>query len=450
MVITGFCLLFLIAGIFRHQFSTTDQNQNSEIKRYNEQGIIFQGIISQEPEIEENRVKYLIKTSRVKQADSWQEISGKVLLTTNLYPQYQYGDKLEIKGQLKTPAVFEDFSYKDYLARYNIYSVIYYPQTELISQGHGYFLFSSLFKLKNKFENLINAILPEPQSSFLAGLLLGIRRGIPSDLMEDFNSTGTTHIIAMSGYNVTIVAALLMSFLTVLTVPRKYTFWLASLGILFFTILTGATPSVVRAAIMGILVLIALKAGRLSNVTNAVVLAGALMILVNPKILRFDIGFQLSFLSTLGIVYLSPILEKWLSKIPNTLEIRNSFLMTISAQLMAVPIIVYNFKNLSLIAPLANVLILPIIPLTMLAGFIAGMVSFVWLGLAQITAWPAWLLLTYEIETVKWLAKVPLASLKISNFHWLWLTVYYSFLIIIFIWWRKREQTKLASQKDYV
>ena len=439
VVLVGFCLCLLIGGIARHQISVASQKL-SEIRKYNDQEIVFKGIISKEPDIRKGSTKYAVKSAQIKIANQWSEISGQVLVTSSSYPEYQYGDEIEIKGELKTPAVFEDFSYKDYLARYNIYSVIYYPEIKLIGQGQGHLVLRGIFTLKDKFENIVNSILPEPQASFLAGLLLGVRRGIPDDLMEAFNLTGTTHIIAISGYNVTIVAALLMSFLIVLTIPRPYTFWLAVIGILLFTILTGASPSVVRAAIMGILVLVALKAGRLSNVTNAIILTGCLMLLINPKILRADVGFQLSFLATLGIVYFSPILEKRLQGIPNTLEMRNSLLMTISAQLAAVPIIVYNFERLSLIAPLANVLILPVIPLTMLAGFIPGLVGFVWLGLAKILAWPAWLFLTYEIKIAEWLAKVPFASIEVENLHWVWLLGYYLCLVIIFVFWRKKQK----------
>ncbi|MFH1392613.1 MAG: ComEC/Rec2 family competence protein [bacterium] len=248
----------------------------------------------------------------------------------------------------------------------------------------------------------IEKILPEPQASFLAGLLFGLDKNIPKDLLEDFNKTGTRHIIALSGYNITIIASLIMSFLLWLGFWRKHAFYLSIIAIIFFVLVTGASASVVRAAVMGILVLIAQQFGRLSNPRNLLASAAFLMILKEPSGLLDNIGLQLSFAATIGIIYLSP----YLKKLPEILR------TTLSAQIAVSPLILFYFKQISLISPIANLLVLPIIPITMLFGFIALAISLLYLPIGIFLSWPAWLFLTYEIKIIELLAKVPFAGLN--------------------------------------
>ncbi len=149
------------------------------------------------------------------------------------------------------------------------------------------------------------------------------------------------------------------------------------------------------------------------------------MIAANPKVLRFDVGFQLSFLAVMGLVWVYPILEKYAEKIPDILKIKSILLVTISAQIMALPILIYNFDRLSLVAPLANILILPFIPAAMAAGFLAGLFAFIWIAPAKIIGYFAWLILTYQIRAIEFLASLPWASMEIFNFGLELFFVYY-------------------------
>lgn len=259
--------------------------------------------------------------------------------------------------------------------------------------------FSGLLSQTNQ---AIEKILPEPQASFLAGLLFGIEENIPENLLENFNLTGTRHITALSGYNITIIASLLMGFLLWIGFWRKHAFFIAIIGIIFFVLFTGASASVVRAAIMGTLVLIAQQVGRASSPKNLLASAAFLMILKEPTALLDNIGLQLSFAATIGIIYFSP----YLKKLPQILS------TTLSAQIAVMPLIIFYFKQVSLISPIANLLILPIIPVTMLLGFIALIFGVLWTPIGIFLAWPAWLFLTYEIKIVELLAKLPFASLS--------------------------------------
>src|SRR3989344_1654201 len=222
--------------------------------------------------------------------------------------------------------------------------------------------------------------------------------------------------------------------------------------------MTGAAASAVRAAVMGLLLLLALQVGRLYQIKNALILAGAIMVYLNPRVLVWDLGFQLSFTATLGLIYIEPILERWFSweEKDDMIQAKKNFFektarsakiilaTTLAAQIAVLPLLVVNFGQLSLIAPLANILVLPVIPLTMLAGFVAALAGLIFLSLGKILGWAAWLFLSYEIKIIELLAKIPLAA---TNFKWSWLGggIYYA--ILIWLIWRFNRKQKTPIER---
>ena len=459
IVIAGFCLMLIVGGAWRYILVS---DTNNLVKQFNEKGkISLVGVVAEEPDVRSDNVKYAVNVTEIKLFDSiYPERSrgaqrtsgrGKILVVAKKYPMYQYGDKIEINGKLNTPKSSEDFDYQKYLAKDDIYSLVYFPEIKLLAAGQGNWLMGKLLFVKNKFKYSISQILIEPQGAFLAGLLLGEKRGLSADLTADFSRTGTTHIIALSGYNITIIAVALMSFFNFFMVRRRLSFIISVMAICLFVLMTGASSSVVRAATMGILVLLAQQVGRLYQIQNALVLAGVIMIYLNPRVLVWDLGFQLSFAATLGLVYLSPILQNWIigeeereKGNKKILGIKEILIMTLSAQIAVLPLLVINFGQLSLIAPLANILVLPVIPLTMLAGFLAALAGLIFLPLGQILGWVAWLFLSYEIKIIELLAKIPLAAV---NFKWSWLGggIYYA--ILIWLVWRFNHKQKTLIER---
>ena len=445
--ILGLWGIFLFLGIWRYQASLPNQNPN-KIYFYNGQKAEIRGIIDKEPDQREDKVRLELKSQEILINGAWQKISGKILLTNYLYPEYNYGDKLEIVCDLQKPAKVQDFNYDDYLARYDIYSLCYYSKITLLKENQGNFILANIYRLKGYFVFRINQVLPEPQSSFLAGLLIGAKRAIPADLQSAFNKTGTTHIVAVSGYNVTIIVVFLMLLAQNLFLPRKKTFWLITGFLIIFVILTGLQASCLRAAIMAEIVLIATYLGRLSKLRNVLALTACLMLLANSKILVFDLGFQLSFLATLGLIYLNPILNE-VCKVKKFIKLKSGqiilgdyLLTTLSAIIMTQPIILYNFGKISLIAPLANILILPFIPLAMLLGFIIGIFAMIWTSLGWVAGWSVWLVLTYVIWVLEKLANLNWAYYQFSKINF-WLMVFLYIIIVGFIY-RFRRYLKLA------
>jgi competence protein ComEC len=404
----------------------------SHISFYNDQEITFQAVIITEPDSRLDHQKLTVSPTDYK---------GKVLLKMFLYPEYEYGDLLEIKCRLVTPEPIEEFKYDRYLARYGIYSVCYYPGVHLLDKGQGNSLMSGVLKLKKSVETKINQTISEPQASLTAGILIGSRQGIPKDLLEKFNITGITHIIAISGFNITIIVVLLMNLSKHFYIDRKKMIWIIGACLLLFVFLTGASASVVRAAIMGMIVIFAKHIGRLTKVSNLLILSAVLMVVVNPKILVWDAGFQLSFFATIGLVYLSPVLEKYFTWLPKKLAIRENTTSTLSSIIFTLPMILFSFHRLSIVAPLVNLLVLPIIPLAMFLGFFQIVAAYLSPFLGQMVGWFTWLSLSYVIKMVEIFSSFTWASIGI-RINWIIMISGYLILFRLIIFNKKKEEAR--------
>lgn len=449
----GMCLLCLVIGssiAFLRVSATTHVSRLDSIETYaKEEKIKLHGIIVSEPDRRPMKTKYIVEVDEIMfdpvaaLHGAPLRVKGKVLITDHsAYPPHYYGDEVLVSGILEKPGQIEDFHYDRFLSRYGIYSVIYRAYVETQSSHHGSRFFSFLYSLKQRFESQINRLYPEPHASFMAGLLTGSRRGIPEHLLEDFQTTGLTHIIAISGYNISIVIAIISSFL--FFVPLKWRFIPSIIAIAFFTFFVGASPSVTRAAIMGGLGLFALQVGRQTHSFIAILLTGAVMTAWNPMILWYDVGFQLSFLSVLGLSYLAPLLDKVFACVPQTLGLRESLQMTIAAQLTAVPLVVVIFGHFSLISPVANVFVAPFIPLAMLFGFLGTVISFISFPFGLLIAYIGWGCLELIIRITRFFADVPYALLETESVHHMYVYGYYVFLLLsvfgYFFWCRSNNR----------
>lgn len=451
--LTASVMIAISLGIWHFQRSVPEINE-SHIAFYNDQEkLVWQGIVVEEPDVRQNKTNLTVRAVALCDPDcsvsihrqnsqgpingrATEEmvggdlITGKVLLSVGKYPEYQYGDMLEISGKLETPFETDEFSYKDYLSKDDIYSTARFSDVKVVDRNQGHPAKAVLLDFKARFSSVLSQVIPEPQNSLLLGLLVGARRSIPEKLLDDFKTTGVTHIIAISGFNISIITRILGRLIQRLLGIRA-SLIISTLVVIGFVIITGAQASVVRAAIMGILVVVALNIGRASTMVNVLILTGAIMVAFNPRILIFDVGFQLSFLATAGLIYFADDIERVLSKVPKFFEIRSSLAATLSAQVFVLPLLIFYFDQLSIIAPLVNVLILPIIPWAMLFGFISGALGLVWIPLSFITAWITWALLSYQIIVVEFFAKVPFAAVAVENISLSWVLMYYVILLVI-------------------
>ncbi|MFH1461310.1 MAG: ComEC/Rec2 family competence protein [Patescibacteria group bacterium] len=429
------CLIFIVA-IFVYSLIKAPQG-NEELYQYYDQETNFTGVIIGEPEQRINQQKFEFES------DLWK---GKILITTELYPQYHYGDKLEIFGKLQEPAVFEDFDYREYLAKDEIYLVIYWPVINRLAENQGNWLYQSIFSFKDKLRNIIEQSLLPPQSSILKAVFLGDRFGLSDELKEKLNISGTRHIVAISGMHMIIMTQILLFLGLGIGLWRGQAFYFVLILLILYIIMIGAPASAVRAGIMAGLLLLAQKIGRLRSADRAVVLAAAIMLIINPWLLKSDVGFQLSFIATLSVIYLKPILDNKIKSWPNPLRIKDILTMTLAAQLGALPLLIFHFGRLSLISPLANLLIVPLLPMIMVLGMILVFAGLIWLGLANLVAWPAWLLLTYLIKVIDYSSSLPLAAIEFRNISIIILISYY-LILGWWVWHRKSQFINYVFQK---
>ncbi len=423
-VILGFCFLFFAFGICRHEAAEL-KIAGSELKKHNDSGqeISFAGRIVKEPEARENNARLTIKP------ENMISDKGKILVIAEKYPEYQYGDRLRITGKLQRPAEdIDGFNYQDYLAKDGVYSVIYWSKIELLERKKEN-IYAKILEFKGKMRKSIRQNLSYPQSSILSAMILGDKGQIPNDLKQSLNLAGVRHITAISGMHITILTCILMAFLLGFGLWRWQAFYFSIALMVLFIIMTGLQPSAVRAGIMGGLFLLSQYLGRTNASSRTMFFAAAGMLAANPLLLKLDAGFQLSFLAIMGIIHLGPVFSHWLKFIPEEkfINLKGILIMTFSAQVFTLPILIYNFGYVSLVSPLANIFIVPLLSLIMLSGFIFSLAGIFWQFLGWIFSWPSWLLLTYVAKMVDWFSSFPLAAyfLEIPGYY---LVISYLFL----------------------
>ena len=333
--------------------------------------------------------------------------SQRVLLTTALSQEFFYGDKLAVQGKIKEPQSFDDFDYKKYLERYNVYALASYPKILILKNHQGNKITETLLRLKHWFTGTWSKLLPEPQNSLLAGIEIGARKSLPQNVVDDFNATGVSHIIAISGYNITIIVVLI-NFLA-RWLGRRTSFYIGISILAAFVLITGATASVVRAAVMGFLLLIALNTGRQYSILPSLFFAAFVMLIINPRILFWDVGFQLSFAATFGIVLFVPLLEHFTARVPSWFGIKELLLTTLSAIVATLPLILMEFGRLSLVAPLVNLLVLPVVPLVMGLGALS-VLPYIGPGFAFATG----MFLKYILMVVHYFASLPFSNVQVQ------------------------------------
>ncbi|MBU2564290.1 ComEC family competence protein [Patescibacteria group bacterium] len=412
------CLVFIVIIFFISPKFMSSLSEDKEL--------IFIGKVIKEPDIRDTNTKLTVQTD-----------SFRVLITVAKFPEYKYGDVLEIDGELKVAPVFEDFNYKEYLAKDKINSVMYYPKVKVLDNKAG--MFSFVFSFKKSIREKIENIMPFPENSILQAITLGNKNLISDSLKEKLNIIGIRHIVAISGMHIVILSEIIMFILIGLGLWRGQAFWFAVLILILFIIMVGAPASAVRAGIMGIILLLGQKIGRLGESARIVIFAATIMLIFNPLLLRYDVGFQLSFLAVLGIIYLKPIFDSFLENILKKKELNGIIqiiTMTFAAQIATLPILIFNFGRISLISPLANLLVVPILPFIMTLGLIFNLSVFVFLG--KVLVWPAYFGFTYIVRLTELLAKIPFASINI-NVHFGFLIFYYV-LLVGFVCYKKTRK----------
>ncbi len=388
-------------------------------------------------------VEYRSKTQRVVLDIDNQ----KTLVWLQRYPTVQVGDTIRFTCTLEKPKPFDGFSYDKYLESRGITQQCGGVDSVVIASHASPTVIGSIFTIKETFSQTISKLFPEPHASFLAGILYGERAGIPEKYTEQFAITGTSHILAISGYNITIITIALLSLLTSLLIPRKKAVWSVLGGIVLFVIFVGSGASVTRAAIMGMVPLFARMVGRLTSPVFVLIHVAGLMVLHSPLILIYDPGFQLSFVATLGLIILTPKLLKKSEWLPDSiLDIKETAVATLAAIIFTLPLILYHFGQLSLTALPVNILVIPVMPLIMATGFIAMLAGIISPILGMIFATIPYLLLSYVLAVIEIASKIPYGALSVEFGIELMIAAY--IVMLIFIYTPIRPKPKKDTTAD--
>jgi competence protein ComEC len=407
------------------------------------QTVQVRGWIANDPKRTERGQQILLVAEAYRTTAGWRRTEGLVVVKLPALPEYQYGQRLFLEGDLAQPRAGErpgDFDYQSYLRRKGILVTMDLPLARALPGETGNPIVRTLLRFREACRTTLMRLLPEPQAAIAIGILLGLQASIPNAIYETFSITGTSHILVVSGWNFTMVAGILASLTTRLRLGKGATLILSLIALWSYAIFVGATGTVLRAAVMASLVVIAQASDRQGMAWY--LLAGAcwLLSIADPYVL-WDLGFQLSALATASLFAYGKPTQELLERIPLLRHpwlswMTEALTATLAAQILALPIILFHFGNLSLIAPFANIVIVPFVPYAMLLGMLALVAGLIWLPLGQSLALLLWIPITWMTTAAAWLARIPWAAVQIPPFP-LWMLIGYYAIVVGGWWWMR-------------
>ena len=429
----GLCLIVLFGGIGCYHWRVSE----ATVQSFNDSGRVeIKGEVARDPELEGSAAKLSLSAREIKINGDWQETSGKVLIYTGAFPSYSLGDWIKVTGELESPAAVENPDYRDYLAQHGFRSTMSYPQIGFMQRGW-------LYSTRNRLSESLSRALPEPQDSLAQALLLGIRSHLPDTLADSFRGSGTSHIVAISGMNVAMLAGVILGVAAWLFGRRRPIYLVITFAAVWiYGLLTGMQPPVFRAAIMFSLFLTALWLGRPRSAMPALALAAAIMVGIDPAVLR-DVSFQLSFVSIAGIALLLPPFEEiWQKRGAPRLETRasvlafsrpivQSLMVSLAAIIAVYPLIAYYFGYVSVVGLPATFFALLALPGAIILGLLTAVLGLFAPPLAWVVGWVAWLFLSYMIKVVEGFGDLSFASHHIGTVSAIAVWAYYGVLVAI-------------------
>ncbi len=395
------------------------------------------GQVIREPDIRESTTLLTLAT-----------MDTRLLVRTERYTDVSYGDTLSVTGEIELPSTFttelgREFNYPQYLEARGVTHLMAFPEITIVSEDTGS-LGAHLYAFKELFLSRLSLVIDPPAYGLGAGLLLGVQSALGEALLDDFRTAGIVHIVVLSGYNIMLVVAFVL-YVTAFILPYRARLVFGIGAVILFAMLVGYSPSVLRASVMAILFLIASLLARPYDVLRMLVFAGAIMIMWNPYILLFDIGFQLSFVATLGLVLVAPQLEVLWHRVTAWLSVRTFLVATVATQIAVAPLILYYIGEWSLIAVPVNLLTLPMVPVAMLLTFLTGVIALFSTILATLIGFFATWSLNYIIAIASSAATLPFATVTIPAFSPYLIPVLYGFMGLLWYWWRSRSSRRFPN-----
>jgi competence protein ComEC len=419
--------ILLIISLVRFFFFTPSKPNYTEVVG---KEVVFEGKVIDTPDIRNYNQRIVIKPNKE---------DTNILVVAPKEINIFYGDQVIVYGVLENPENFitdtgKEFNYDRYLSNKDIYFLIKEARVEIISHNNKTSVKGLLFRLRDLFMKNIEMVISSPKSDLANGLILGARGGFDNETKNEFINTGTIHIVALSGYNITIVAEGVMRVFG-LVLTETLSIFLGIFIIILFILMTGGTSTAIRAGIMAFIMLFGRMTGRNYDAGRALIIAGFLMIAYDLRVIT-DISFQLSFLATGGVLFITPKIIDKLRFLTIRFKFRELVATTISATMAVLPVLLYSTGIFSLVSLPVNILILPFIPVAMFLSFVVGVVGFISPSLSLPFAFVSDLLLSYILLVIHFFASLSFASVNIKSFP---LIVTILLYIILLLWVFKKK-----------
>ncbi len=425
MLAASFCAFFAL-GIMRvAAFDTPPPPAFASELRHR---VSYDGIVTADPDVRDANQRILMRVTSGGE-------STNVLVVAPRYPKVGVGDTVRVSGTLLVPQPFVDngrvFRYDKYLQREDVRFIISYASVRTLSRAPWYAPSALLARTKHAFLDGLALALPEPESALAGGIVIGGKASLGEELRDVFFRSGLAQIVVLSGYNVMVVAEWVMSAFAFAHVPRRWSTVLGASTVLVFVGVAGASATAVRAMLMAFIALYARASGRSYEAGRALLIVVFLMLMWNPLSLAFDPGFDLSVAATGGLIWLAPRIETLLSFMRNAFW-KNALATTLAAQIAVLPLLLYATGNLSLVAIPANLLVMPLIPITMGLSALTGLLEIV-LGsfaplLGILIGFPAYIVTAVIIGIARVSAALPFASVPLPPFSFLFVLAAYVLL----------------------
>lgn len=422
----------------------------SVIQELNSKKVALRGVVDREPVSDGETQKVQLQIGSVSFGSTTRTVDTKVLLRTHAFPEFSYGDVLVATGTLKAPEEITEedgrsFDYQMYLFKDRVTHTLSFATAEKIGE-EGNLLLRSLFKIKRQFIYSIRDVLPEPHAGLLSGILLGANT-LPKHVTENFRTAGLSHIVVLSGYNITVVAESILVIMKMVSV--KLAFGASLFGVLFFVLMSGAGASAVRAGVMASIALLGKQFNKTYDASRALVLAVWGMVMWNPFVLLYDPSFHLSVLATVGVMYVTPIVSTYLTFITEKYGLRELSATTLGAQLAVLPYILYMSGNFGVFAFPANFIVLPFVPLTMLLGFITSVFGFVSRFTGLLSGIPTYLFLSWDLFVAEIISKLPFTTIHVPYIPVFVLVLFYvTFGFFLYRFHMKKSATQNPSMAE--
>ncbi len=416
----------------RHNLFPSNHIRNIDVKNASGTEVVIDDV----PRESEKRVYFNADVRKVYFKDyALENVEGRarVSVEKKMGGNFEYGDVLEIKGSIRQPSPPRNeggFNYGEFLEKKGIYHVIYAKDYNTEKKGEdikNYFVYYSL-KVKKRLLDIIYSSLPRGEAKILDGIMLGNQKAIPDDIYDKFKITGTVHILAVSGMNVGLIALFIFFVLKLFRVKRKAAAAVTMVFVAVFAVITGADASIVRASIMAFVMLTAVIIERDADVMNSLAAAAFIILIFSPSDL-FDVSFQLSFLATFGLIYMTTWAMEFFRNIPKPLAV--VVVTTITAQVFLVPVLVNVFNQFSLISVIANIFIVPLSSLITILGFVMWAAGTISAETSRVFGASIWALVKAMLFIIDWLSKIPYAAVSIRGLPAVFILFYFLFFLTL-------------------